>query len=476
MQVADTPMEMIIGTKLLGTFESNRAIINEINNSQLDWILGQNPVGVSFVSGYGDNSVKYPFSIMYRTDGLPGVPKGYLVGGPNKYSNDITVGNQISRFAAKNYTDNFQEWTTNEHTVYWNSGLVFIAAFATGNSSNSTINPTTAAFDKKTANQADIPVTLTLNGNTLTDIKNGTTSLVVDTDYTVSGNTVTLHKSYLAQQPIGTANLTFQFNAGSSATLSVAVNDSSVINSTISPTTATFDKQTANQTDIPVTLTLNDNTLIGINNGTTALVAGTDYTVSGTTVTIQKAYLAAQPVGTTTLTFNFSTGASANLAVSVVDTPSTGSGSITVQQYNSPVTATSNSLSPRIKLKNTSTTAINLSDVKLHYYYTIDGEKDQNFWCDWSTVGSSNVTGAFVKLPAPLTGADHYLEIGFTSGAGSLADGDSIELQIRMNKTDWTNYTQTGDYSFDPTDSTYTDWSHTTGYVAGALQWGTEPQ
>ncbi|WP_339282115.1 glycoside hydrolase family 9 protein [Paenibacillus sp. FSL H8-0282] len=476
MQVADTPMEMIIGTKLLGTFESNRAIINEINNSQLDWILGQNPVGVSFVSGYGDNSVKYPFSIMYRTDGLPGVPKGYLVGGPNKYSNDITVGNQISRFAAKNYTDNFQEWTTNEHTVYWNSGLVFIAAFATGNSSNSTISPTTAAFDKKTANQADIPVTLTLNGNTLTDIKNGTTSLVVDTDYTVSGNTVTLHKSYLAQQPIGKANLTFLFNAGSSATLSVAVNDSSVINSTISPTTAAFDKQIANQTDIPVTLTLNDNTLIGINNGTTALVAGTDYTVSGTTVTIQKAYLAAQPVGTTTLTFNFSAGASANLEVSVVDTPTAESGSIKVQQYNSPVTATSNSLSPRIKLKNTGTTAINLSDVKLHYYYTIDGEKDQNFWCDWSTVGSSNVTGAFVKLPAPLTGADHYLEIGFTSGAGSLAAGASIELQIRMNKTDWTNYTQTGDYSFDPTDSTYTDWSHTTGYIAGALQWGTEPQ
>lgn len=170
-----------------------------------------------------------------------------------------------------------------------------------------------------------------------------------------------------------------------------------------------------------MTLTLNDNTLIGINNGTTALVAGTDYTVSGTTVTIQKAYLAAQPVGTTTLTFNFSAGASANLEVSVVDTPTAESGSIKVQQYNSPVTATSNSLSPRIKLKNTGTTAINLSDVKLHYYYTIDGEKDQNFWCDWSTVGSSNVTGAFVKLPAPLTGADHYLEIGFTSGAGSLA-------------------------------------------------------
>jgi hypothetical protein len=381
MQVADTPMEMIIGTKLLGTFESNREIINKITYSQLDWILGQNPVGVSFVSGYGDNSVKYPFSIMYRTDNLPGVPKGYLVGGPNKFSNDITVGNQISRFDGKNYTDNFQEWTTNEHTVYWNSGLVFVAAYATGNSSNSSIHPGTAAFDKNTASQADIPVTLTLNGNTFT----------------------------------------------------------------------------------------------GINNGTAPLVAGTDYTVSGTEVTIQKAYLAAQPVGTTTLTFSFSAGASVNLAVSVTDTTSGSSGTLKVQQYNSSTAATANTLNPRIKLVNTGTTAVNLADVKLRYYYTIDGEKDQSFWCDWSTAGSSNVTGTFAKLAAPVSGADSYLEIGFTSGAGSLAAGASIEIQIRVSKNDWSNYTQTGDYSFDPTDTAYVDWSRTTGYIAGTLQWGIEP-
>lgn len=384
MQIVDTPMEMIIGTKLLGTFDSNKAVIDELTYSQLDWILGQNPVGTSFVSGYGDNSVQYPFSIIFRTDNLPGVPKGYLVGGPNKYSNDITVGNQISRFAAKNYHDNFQEWTTNEHTVYWNSGLVFVAAYATGNSNNSN-------------------------------------------------------------------------------------------NSTISPTTTSFDKKTANQTNIPVTLTLNGNTLTGIKNGTATLAAGTDYTVSGSTVTIQKTYLAAQPVGTTALTFNFSAGADATLAVSVVNTTSSGSGSIKVQMYNSTVTAATNTLNPRVRLINTGASAINLSDVKLRYYYTIDGEKAQSFWCDWSHVGSSNVTGTFVKLATPLTGADTYLEIGFTSGAGSLAAGASIDIQIRVNKSDWTNYTQTGDYSFDPTHTTYADWSKITGYVSGAIQWGVEP-
>lgn len=477
MQVVNTPMEMIIGSRLLGTYEANKAAIEEMTYTQMDWLLGQNPVGTSFVSGYGDNSVQYPFSIIFRTDNLPGVPKGYLVGGPNQYSNDITVGNQISRFAAKNYHDNFQEWTTNEHTVYWNSGLVFMAAFATGSSSHSTISPTTASFDKSTGNQADVPVALTLNGNTLNGIKNGAASLVEGTDYTVSvsGDEVTLLKGYLAQQPLGTTTLTFQFSAGSAASLAVHVTDSSIISSTISPTSVAFDKNAANQADVPVTLTLNGNTLSGIRNGSAPLVAGTDYIVSGTTVAIQKAYLAAQPLGATTLTFDFSAGASATLAVSVTDTTPVPVGTIKVQQFNSTTAASTNTLNPKIKLVNTGTTAINLSDVKLRYYFTADGALSQNVWFDWSTVGSANVTGTFGTLPTPVTGADHYLEIGFANAAGSLAGGASIEIQIRVSKSDWSNYTQTGDYSFSPTGTAYADWTKTTGYVGGVLQWGIEP-
>ncbi|GAA0136432.1 cellulose binding domain-containing protein [Paenibacillus sp. YSY-4.3] len=246
--------------------------------------------------------------------------------------------------------------------------------------------------------------------------------------------------------------------------------------STISPTTATFDKNTNNQANVTVTMTLNGNTLTAIRNGSTALTQGSHYTVSGSTVTILTSYLASQPLGQLNLTFQFSAGAASVLNITVKDSTVTApAGNIKVQMYNGSVANVTNTLNPRIKLTNTGSQAINLSDVKLRYYYTIDGEKPQTLFCDWTQVGSSNVTGTFVKLPTAASGADYYAEIGFTSGAGSLAAGQSIDLQIRISKNDWSNYSQSDDYSFDSASTSYQDAPRVTGYVAGSLQWGTTP-
>ncbi|WP_445669678.1 X2-like carbohydrate binding domain-containing protein [Paenibacillus sp. FSL R10-2736] len=341
----------------------------------------------------------------------------------------------------------------------------------------STITPVSASFDKKTANQADIAVTMTLNGNTLSSIKNGAATLTAGTDYTVSGSAVTISKAYLAAQAVGTTTLSFNFSAGAAQTLAVTVVDTTTpaSNSAITPVSASFDKKTANQADIAVTVTLNGNTLSTIKNGAATLTAGTDYSVSGSVVTISKAYLAAQAVGTTTLSFNFSAGAAQTLAVAVVDTTAPAAAGLKVQMYNSSTAAAANTLSPKIKLMNTGTAAVSLADVKIRYYYTIDGEQTQSFFCDWSQVGSANVTGTFVKLPAAKTGADYYLELGFTGDAGSLAAGASIDIQLRASKSDWSNYTQTGDYSFNAAGTAYADWANIPAYISGSLVWGNEP-
>ena len=111
----------------------------------------------------------------------------------------------------------------------------------------------------------------------------------------------------------------------------------------------------------------------------------------------------------------------------------------------------------------------------MRYYYTKDGTQLQNFYCDYAQAGGSNITGNFFNMTTPKTGADNYLEVGFLSGAGSLAAGASTVVQTRVAKSDWSNYNQSDDYSFNSTGTSYADWTKVTGYVSGALAWGVEP-
>jgi hypothetical protein len=150
-------------------------------------------------------------------------------------------------------------------------------------------------------------------------------------------------------------------------------------------------------------------------------------------------------------------------------------GNMKIQMFNGSTAEQLGTITPRFNLVNTGETSIALSDVKIRYYYTVDGDRSQEFWCDWSTAGKENVTGTFVKIDDAMTDADYFLEVGFTSDAGSLAAGQSIEVQTRIAKSDWDHYTQTDDYSFNSDAASYQDWEKVTGYLSGALQWGIEP-
>ncbi|MHB8124722.1 MAG: cell wall-binding repeat-containing protein [Desulfitobacteriaceae bacterium] len=94
---------------------------------------------------------------------------------------------------------------------------------------SSVISPVTAKFDKKSSKQANIPVTITLNGNTLNMISNKGTALKAGSDYDVAdeGSKITIKKGYLTKQKIGTTILDFIFSAGNSGTLTITVFNSS---------------------------------------------------------------------------------------------------------------------------------------------------------------------------------------------------------------------------------------------------------
>lgn len=149
-------------------------------------------------------------------------------------------------------------------------------------------------------------------------------------------------------------------------------------------------------------------------------------------------------------------------------------GDLKVEFYSTDTKASTNTIYTNFKIKNTTSTSIDLSEVKLRYYYTRDTAEGQNFWCDFSSVGKTNITGSFVFYPLPYPDADCYLEIGFSSGAGVLLPGDFVEIQSRISKFSGSNYNQLNDYSY-CTGSSYTEWSNVTAYIGSTLAWGTPP-
>ncbi len=183
---------------------------------------------------------------------------------------------------------------------------------------DSLLGATTASFD--TTNPQDIPVSLPLGGDTFTHIANGSAELVRNTDYAVSGDSVTIKKAYLAQQPPGPLALTFGFAGGDTQTFTVDITGPVIVNSTIAPKTAEFDQKASAQADVSTMMTLNGNTLVRITNGAEALSEGEDFSFEGDTIRIHSSYLAAQPTGITELTFQFSAGLPQTLTIDIVNT------------------------------------------------------------------------------------------------------------------------------------------------------------
>ncbi|ADO73774.1 cellulose binding domain-containing protein [Stigmatella aurantiaca] len=108
--------------------------------------------------------------------------------------------------------------------------------------------------------------------------------------------------------------------------------------------------------------------------------------------------------------------------------------------------------------------------------FTPDSGESIQSSCDYATAGCANVTASVVQLSTPRPGASHYVELGFTSGAGSIAAGhDSGEVHLRFNKSNWSNFDETNDYSFDATKTAFTSWDRMTVFRGGVLVWGTEP-
>ncbi len=108
--------------------------------SNLHYLLGQNPNSTCFVTGYGTVSPQCPH---HRPSMVQNKPMGgMLVGGVNSNLEDTAAKAYLAGYpAGKCYVDNWESYSTNEITIYWNSPLTYLLsltepAASSGNDDN----------------------------------------------------------------------------------------------------------------------------------------------------------------------------------------------------------------------------------------------------------------------------------------------------------------------------------------------------
>ena len=93
----------------------------------LDDLLGANPTGYCYVTGWGTTAPEHPHH--RPSQAADSAMPGMLVGGPNSHLEDPYAQNVLSGLApALCYADNEQSYSTNEVAVYWNSPLIALLA------------------------------------------------------------------------------------------------------------------------------------------------------------------------------------------------------------------------------------------------------------------------------------------------------------------------------------------------------------
>ena len=100
----------------------------------MNYLLGRNPMGMSYVAGYGTRAMKNPHHRVWahqKDPRQPEAPPGAVAGGPNSMLQDpyIRKLGKSGCPAQTCYVDHVESYSTNEVAINWNAPLAWDAAF-----------------------------------------------------------------------------------------------------------------------------------------------------------------------------------------------------------------------------------------------------------------------------------------------------------------------------------------------------------
>lgn len=135
-----------------------------------------------------------------------------------------------------------------------------------------------------------------------------------------------------------------------------------------------------------------------------------------------------------------------------------------------------NDIIANIVVFNTTKEPIKLSDIKLRYYFTHEGNAKQIFKCEYSSIGEANVSGIIENIKDKSENADTYVEITFNDKSSVIESGYYTEIKFVISNSGSVENEMDNDWSTNRNIEEYVINSNITGYLDGILNWGNEPR
>ncbi|BCJ94397.1 endoglucanase [Anaerocolumna cellulosilytica] len=125
MLLLNQARQLIIAERLL-----KENCYHTIIHRNWDYLLGMNPMDISYVTGLGENAVMKPHHRPSDADGVLEPVPGLVSGGPcSGLLDEVAKKRCVGQPPAKCFVDDTQSYTTNEITIYWNSPAVYVGAY-----------------------------------------------------------------------------------------------------------------------------------------------------------------------------------------------------------------------------------------------------------------------------------------------------------------------------------------------------------